>query len=166
MPRSQRLPAKNLPQKRLVGESTPLGAGSEHKVFKIGTGDSARVIKITHSKKFGRKEHTPQLYLRRWALLNEMAPVVQAKLEDCVKHPTRETAIVMSMAFFKGPHPTPEETDRFIKTGLGYKPFSDSSSPLNYISQDGRLILRDCHPKNWIKIQNTLIPIDIIPELA
>jgi len=72
--------------------------------------------------------------------------------------------IVTSMAFFQGHHPTPEETHDFITSKLGYLPFSDSSTTLDYISKDGLLVLRDCHPKNWIKAKNTLIPIDIIPE--
>lgn len=156
--------AEKLPE--ITAPETPCAAGSEHKVFKTGAGKNSRVIKVTHSSKFGRKEHTPQLYLRRWALLNEMAPAVKAKFEDCVRNADGGLAIIVSMALFKGPHPTPEETDSFIKNRLGFRPFSDGSTTLDYISPDGRLILRDCHPRNWIKTKGTLIPIDIIPELT
>ena len=151
----------------LANHATPRGAGSEHKVFKIGSGKSARVIKITHSGKFGRREHTPQLYLRRWALLNELAPEVHARLEDCLKPPDNgDPAIIVSMSYFQGPHPTLEETDHFIRNHLGYVPLRDASTTLDYISKDRRIILRDCHAKNWIKAQNILVPIDIIPEFA
>lgn len=48
--------------------------------------------------------------------------------------------------------------------GLGFALLSDGSATLDYINEAAGLILRDCHPKNWIKADGALIPIDIIPE--
>lgn len=145
----------------IIKESAPLNSGNEHRVFKV---NSQRVLKITHPGKFGRNEHTPFLYLRRWALLNQMSPAIMADFEDCWRQKDGGVSIVMSMAFIPGTHPTSEETDSFIRNEMEFRPLNDSSSTLDYVSKDGRLILRDCHPRNWIKRGNTLIPIDIIPE--
>jgi hypothetical protein len=156
--------AESLPE--IIDRALPLKAGNEHKVLKIGKEGTARVIKITHPGKYGRIEHTPYLYLERWALLNRLTPSIRARFEDCFKTESGEVSIVTSMTFFTGKHPGARETDNFIKTGLGFDPLHDGSATLDYISADGQLILRDCHPKNWIRTKRTLVPIDIIPQVV
>jgi hypothetical protein len=130
------------------GQQLACNRGSEHSVFRIGSQEDGRVIKITHPGKFGRHEHTPQMYLRRWSLLNRLDPTIDAKLEDCVKDPaTGQISIVMSMAAFHGSHSSPEETDDFVRAQLGFVPLHDASSTLDYISSNGEIIIRDCHAR-------------------
>lgn len=69
------------------------------------------------------------------------------------------------MAYYRGPHPEAAETDAFIKS-LGFEPLRDGSATLDYIHAAAGLVIRDCHPKNWIKSGGAILPIDIIPELA
>lgn len=122
-----------------------------------------RVVKITVPGKYGRWEHTPFQYLDRWRLLNEMVPVVDVHFEDCIQTNENKFSIVTSMQYFKGPHPSSQEADDFVRS-LGFELLTDGSATLDYISEAAGLILRDCHPQNWIKAEGALIPIDIIPE--
>lgn len=69
----------------------------------------------------------------------------------------------MSMEYFRGPHPEPIETDAFIRA-QGFRPFDDGSTTLDYLPDD--LIIRDCHPRNWIRVDGGLVPIDSVPEWA
>jgi hypothetical protein len=149
--------------RKKIETSLPKKSGAEHKVFFNAHSKEGRVIKITFPGKYGRWEHTPFLYLERWELLEAMAPVISMKFEGCIKTPTKEISIITSMQFFKGPHPSGEEADAFVKS-LGFKPLSYGTTTLDYIDQKRGLILRDCHPGNWIKSSQTLVPIDIIPE--
>ena len=72
----------------------------------------------------------------------------------------------MSMQAFKGSHPSSQEAHSFI-TDLGFEVLGGRlSTTLDYIDRARGLILRDCHPKNWIKADGALVPIDIIPELV
>jgi len=122
-----------------------------------------RVVKVTFPDKFGRWEHTPFLYLERCQLLNEIVPVLDIRLEGCIQTERKELSLVTSMQFFAGKHPSSQEADRFVRS-LDFEPLKDASDTLDYINHQSRLILRDCHPLNWIKAKRGLIPIDIIPE--
>ena len=138
-------------------------AGNEHKAFYVSVGGQRRVLKITHPGKFGRKENTPFQYLLRWQLLNDYVPTTEARIEDCIRDEQGRLSIITTMSFYQGPHPEPLETDAFIKS-LGFEMLRDGSSTLDYIHGRAGLIIRDCHPRNWIRTANTLVPIDIIPE--
>jgi len=140
-------------------------SGSEHRVFFNVRSADARVLKIAFPDKFGRKEHTPFQYLERWVLMSQLVPATRGKFEDCIMSQAGTVSIVMSMQFFEGPHPSSQEAHSFI-TDLGFELLSDGSSTLDYIDRTRGLILRDCHPKNWIKADGALVPIDIIPELV
>ena len=140
-------------------------SGSEHRVFFNVRSADARVLKITFPDKFGRKEHTPFQYLERWGLMSQLVPATRGKFEDCIMSQAGTVSIVMSMPFFAGPHPSPEEAHSFI-TDLGFELWRDGSTTLDYIDRATGLILRDCHPTNWIKADGGLVPIDIIPELV
>lgn len=146
--------AQNSPRKK---------GGAEHQVFFDIGSQAGRVIKVTFPDKFGRWEHTPFLYLERCQLLNEMIPAVDIRLEDCICTSERQISIVTSMQYFSGGHPTSSEADGFIKS-LGFEPLKDRSDTLDYINYQSKLIIRDCHPLNWIKAKQGLVPIDIIPE--
>lgn len=151
-------------QRMIQNNPFPL-SGSEHRVFFNPHSVEARVLKITFPDKFGRREHTPFQYLERWSLMSQMVPATRMKFEDCIMSQAGTISIVMSMQFFKGPHPSPQEAHSFITT-LGFELLSDGSSTLDYINRARGLILRDCHTKNWIKADEALVPIDIIPELV
>jgi len=140
-------------------------SGSEHRVFFNVRSADARVLKITFPDKFGRREHTPFQYLERWSLMGRLVPATGVKFEDCIMSLAGTVSIVMSMQFFKGPHPSSLEAHNFI-TDLGFELLSDGSTTLDYIDLGRGLILRDCHPKNWIKVDGALVPIDIIPEVV
>jgi len=122
-----------------------------------------RVVKVTFAGKFGRWEHTPFLYLERCRLLTAMVPVVDIHFEDCIQTNDGKFSIVTSMQYFKGPHPSSQEADNFIKR-LGFTLLRDGSTTLDYVHPATGLIIRDCHPQNWIQTEGALIPIDIIPE--
>lgn len=92
-----------------------------------------------------------------------MTPEIDVSFEGCIRTPQDTISIVTSMQFFSGPHPTSEEADEFVRS-LGFELHYDHSSTLDYINAERSLILRDCHPGNWISTKKTLVPIDIIPE--
>jgi len=92
-----------------------------------------------------------------------MVPVVDIRLEDCIRTQSGQISLVTSMQYFAGPHPSSGEADQFIQS-LGFEFFKDASDTLDYINHPSKLIIRDCHPLNWIKAERGLIPIDIIPE--
>jgi len=141
-------------------------SGSEHRVFFNIRSADARVLKITFPDKFGRKEHTPFQYLERWDLMSQLVPATGGKFEDCIMSQAGTVSIVMSMQAFKGSHPSSQEAHSFI-TDLGFEVLGGRlSTTLDYIDRARGLILRDCHPKNWIKADGALVPIDIIPELV
>jgi hypothetical protein len=147
----------------LIRKDLPVREGSEHKAFLVTAGKNRRVVKVTHAGKYGRNENTPYQYLLRWKLLNELAPSADARIEDCIQNPKKEISIITSMNYFLGPHPTPVEADEFVRS-LGFELLRDGSSTLDYFNSEAKLILRDSHPGNWVKTENTLIPIDIIFE--
>lgn len=147
-----------------IAERSPsTKGGAEHRVYFDIRSREGRVVKITVPGKYGRWEHTPFQYLDRWRLLNEMVPVVDVHFEDCIQTNENKFSIVTSMQYFKGPHPSSQEADDFVRS-LGFELLTDGSATLDYISEAAGLILRDCHPQNWIKAEGALIPIDIIPE--
>ncbi len=70
------------------------------------------------------------------------------------------------MQFFLGPPPTLKEIDEFLRS-LGFSPYSDGSATIDYRNSTIEIVLRDCHPKNWVKIDDRqLVPIDISPEIG
>ncbi len=144
----------------------PTKEGFEHFVFFPLAEASARVIKITFPGKYGRIEHTPFLYLERLALCNELFPGLDVRFHDCVRAASGDYSIVSSMQFFLGPPPTLEEIDGFLRS-LGFSSYSDGSATIDYRSSAMEIVLRDCHPKNWVKTdQGILMPIDICPEIG
>ena len=149
-------------QKR-IGRNPSRKSGAEHKVFFDAHIDRERVIKVTFPGKYGRWEHTPFLYMERWQLLEEMVPEIKVRMEGCIETVNGELSIITSMQFFEGQSPTGEEADAFVKS-LGFEMLHDGTTTLDYIKRSEKLILRDCHPGNWIKTKGALVPIDIIPE--
>ncbi len=147
----------------VIRRDLPIREGNEHRVYLGQIRSERRVVKITHPGKFGRREHTPFQYLLRWKLLNQFAPSLDARLEDCVINEKGELSIITSMAYFAGQHPDPVTSDRFVKS-LGFELLRDASSTLDYVHPGTGLILRDCHAGNWIVAGEALVPIDIIPE--
>lgn len=149
-----------------IAEHSPSAkGGAEHRVYFDIRSREGRVVKITFPGKFGRWEHTPFQYLERCRLLTEMVPAVDIHFEDCIQTNEGKFSIVTSMQYFKGPHPSSGEADDFIKS-LGFRFLRDESTTLDYINEKAGLIIRDCHPQNWIKTDGALVPIDIIPELV
>ena len=98
--------------------------------------------------------------------MSQLVPATGGKFEDCIMSQAGTVSIVMSMQAFKGSHPSSQEAHSFI-TDLGFEVLGGRlSTTLDYIDRARGLILRDCHPKNWIKADGALVPIDIIPELV
>jgi hypothetical protein len=140
--------------------------GVEHRVFYSLADDPPRVTKITFPGKYGRIEHTPFLYLERLALFNELFPELDIRFEDCIKTNKGEFSLFSTMRAFSGAPPDLKEIDAFL-IALGFAKFSDGSITIDYINSRLGIILRDCHPKNWVKNRDgTLIPIDLCPEIA
>jgi len=140
--------------------------GFEHRVFYHLEDDPPRVTKITFPGKYGRIEHTPFLYLERLALSNELFPVLDVRLEDCVRANGDKYSVISSMRAFTGPPPTQQEIDDFL-TSHGFAMISEPSLTIDYTNKELGINLRDCHPRNWVKAEaGLLIPIDIVPELV
>ncbi len=134
-------------------------SGSEHLVYI----KDKRVYKRTKSGKYGQKHATPDQYMERLALMNKICPPLDNRFEDFVKNLAGQCSIISSIRFFPGPHPDGHTVDSYLKEA-GFALLSDGSGTMDYINRDFRLILRDCHPQNWI-MDRDLIPIDIIPEV-
>jgi hypothetical protein len=141
-------------------------AGAEHRVFYPLENGPCRVIKITHPGKYGRIEHTPFLYLERLALCNDLFPGLDIRFEDCIKTANDEFSLITSMQYLSGAPPTPAEIEEFLRS-IEFLPYSDGSGTIDYRRLDLEIILRDCHPGNWVKTDHgVLIPIDISPEIG
>jgi hypothetical protein len=144
----------------------PAKAGAEHSVYLPLEKESQRVTKITHPGKYGRMEHTPFLYLERSALCNDLFPGLDIRFEDCIKTANGEYSILTTMQYLSGSPPTLAEIDQFLRS-IGFSPHSDGSSTIDYRRQDLEIILRDCHPGNWVKTgRGVLLPIDVSPEFG
>lgn len=140
--------------------------GVEHRVFYSLADDPPRVTKVTFPGKYGRLEHTPFLYMERLALFTELFPELAIRFEDCVLSDKGEYMIISSMQAFPGPHPRPDEINAFL-INLGFLPYSDGSITIDYRNPRLGVIVRDCHPKNWVKIDGEhLVPVDICPEIG
>lgn len=160
------LPSQKEIESRRNQRFKPL-AGNEHKVFHDRE-FPGRVLKFTHPGKFGRKEHTPFLYLDRWRLQELLVPASKPRLEAVFQDDKGKLCMVVSMPWIKGPPPTPQELDQYIKN-KGFTPIRDGSTTLDYICPITGLIYRDCHPDNWVKTSRkgeplALFPIDICLE--
>jgi hypothetical protein len=59
--------------------------GIEHRVFYSLEGDPPLVTKITFPGKYGRIEHTPFLYLERLAINAELFPILNLRVQDCIR---------------------------------------------------------------------------------
>ncbi|MGC1481062.1 MAG: hypothetical protein WA771_11195 [Chthoniobacterales bacterium] len=148
---------------RIAGGPSPR-SGAEHRVY-FDLPDFGRVLKITHPGKYGRREHTVFQYLERWDLMNQIAPAVDVRFEDCIRSDTGEFSVVMSMQFIAGPHPELDAVVEFVER-RGFETLRDRSITLDFVNWNEGLILRDCHPKNWIAAGGALVPVDIIPEVV
>jgi hypothetical protein len=138
--------------------------GVEHRVFYSLEGDPPLATKFTFPGKYGRIEHTPFLYVERLAIAAELFPILDLRIQDCMKA-DGQFSITTTMRAFVGPHPSLEEIDRFLWM-FGFQKFSEVSTTVDYRNSSLGLIFRDCHSRNWIKIgKNLLVPVDICPEV-
>lgn len=149
---------------RLVATKAPTTEGHEHRVFMLP--DVGRVVKVTWPGQYGRWEHSPSQYLKRWILTNQLAPALDVRFHDFVPDEHGKCSFVMSMVLVPGRHPTSEEADSYLR-GMKFERYNDGrSTTLDYHDPITGLILRDCHPRNWIRMSaKELAPIDIVPEM-
>jgi hypothetical protein len=146
---------------QLADEGIDRGQGSEHDVYV----DRRRelVFKATRGGKYGRRWATPSMYLNRLAHMNSLAPYLKIRFHDFLVGPN-DSAILTSMVYFPGRHPSQRQVGQYLK-GLGFEKYSDESETLDFLHPRFGLILRDCHPQNWVVYEGSLVPIDIIPEI-
>jgi len=145
--------------------TTPdLEGGNEHEAFYYEEEGRGRVIKVSLPDKFGRREHTPFLYLERLSLLNEMIPVLDIRFEDFIEA-DGGFSFITTMRYFYGSHPHGDQIAAYMQA-RGFRRHLDESTTLDFAHSGNGLIIRDCHPQNWIELEDgNLIPIDVIPEL-
>jgi hypothetical protein len=139
--------------------------GSEHYVVRYRAGGETRVLKATIPGKYGRFEYTPTIYLKSLTLLNKFVPSLEIRLHGIRVAADAKPSLVTSMHYIKGSHPHPKEIEKYLFP-LGWENFHDNSETLDFRHPTLRQIIRDAHPRNWVREKGTggLVPIDISIE--
>lgn len=161
-----------LPQSVLAGIRR---GGVEHNLILIGD-PVERIWKVTKGGFFGTcpscefdvapglvsdnlvlHPATPSQYLARMALMTQIFPALDSKLEGFARL-AEQFAIITSQRFIPAGGATPQEIERFFKR-KGYKQLL----PEAWFHTGDNIALFDVGPANILHYQGNLFPIDIIP---
>jgi hypothetical protein len=142
---------------RIRQPGTPIGEGSEHTVTQSPNGP--RVLKATLPGRFGNttrngpglQSANPLQYLERMIADNETFDS-DIELEGVLP----DGRILISQPFYQGSPPTETEVETFLDEA-GFTPRPDGS----YFNEDTQQFLEDTHIGNFIKIGETIVPIDV-----
>jgi len=139
-------------------ENSPAG-GAEHEVF-VPEG-SRYVWKITRPNRWGLISATAMEYLERLEVLNEVSGT-DILIEGVAVTNVGVPSLVTSMAFVPGVHPDSSELHSQLAEE-GWELIPDPDQMLGYRQSESGVVMRDAHPKNFIKTgNNLLVPVDVI----